>query len=220
MTETIKIISVLEDDSDLRGYLITIISQCDGMAPGFATGSLAEAIKECTATKTDLFLVDINLEDGSGLDFLNHLRASDNPAKALVLTVLGDRETVMTALRSGANGYLLKDTPAEQICRAMQMTLGGESPISPQAARFLLQMVRADPNSENSADEKPVVLTLRETEVLQMFSRGLSYDEVAKALGISRHTIGDHVKAIYRKLQVHSRSEAIYEARQMGLLRS
>jgi DNA-binding NarL/FixJ family response regulator len=220
MAETFKIISVLEDDSDLRGYLITIINQCEGIKLGFATGSLAETIKQSKVTKTDLFLVDINLEDGSGIDFLKHLRESDNPARALVLTVLGDRETVMTALRVGANGYLLKDTSEEQICQAIKATLDGESPISPQAARFLLQMVRTDPNAEKNEGDNAVVLTMRETEVLQMFSRGLSYGEVAKALGISRHTIGDHVKGIYRKLQVHSRSEAIYEAQQMGLLRS
>jgi DNA-binding NarL/FixJ family response regulator len=211
-------IGILEDDANLRAYLEQIVGEGGDLALAFSTGTVADAVARIDASRPDLCLVDLRLPDGSGLDFISRLKAARHPARCLILTVLGDRESVLAALRSGADGYLLKDTPPGQLRRAMLDTLAGEAPMSPRAAGYLLEIWKAA--SERAEIPKDAALTAREVEMLQLFSRGLSYREAAESLGISPHTIGDHVKSTYRKLNVHSCTEAIFEARQLGLIPS
>lgn len=210
------LIGILEDDPDLRLYLEQIVRETEGLALAFSSGTVAEGRILMAAARADLCLVDIGLPDGSGLDFIAWLKA-EHPTRCLILTVLGDRESVLRALRSGADGYLLKDTPPEQLQRAITSTIAGETPLSPQAATYLLNVFKASVPLPEDAEANP--LSVREVEVLKLFSRGLSYRETAGILQVSPHTIGDYVKAIYRKLSVHSRTEAIFEARQLGLIK-
>lgn len=211
--EAVGRIGIVEDDADLRQSLADAVVRDTGLELVFVAGSVAEALTAIEASEIDLCLLDLGLPDGDGLNVLGAMRSAGG-AKCLVLTVLGDRNSVVAAMAAGADGYLLKDTLAEQVCTSIKSTLAGEAPISPVAARYLLDMVRACSDAEPGT-----VLSGRELEVLRLFSRGLSYREAALALSISPHTIGDHVKAIYGKLKVHSRAEAIFEARQMGLIR-
>ena len=213
-------IGIVEDDADLRGSLVETIGDDPGLEVVFAAGSAAEARREIRRAAIDLCLVDIGLPDGSGLELLADLRAAGN-ARSLILTVLGDRTSVLLALHAGADGYLLKDTTPNQLRRCIHLTLAGETPLSPQAATYLLDIWRtsiAEPEPAAAGDVE--ALTPREVEVLKLFSRGLSYREAADVLNISPHTIGDHVKSIHQKLQVHSRAEALFEARQLGLISS
>lgn len=215
-TAPVARIGILEDDEALRAYIENVVETSDGLVLGFSAGSLAEAHLASAGSPVDLCLIDIRLPDGNGLDFVSHIKTT-SPAKCLILTVLGDRASVLLALKSGADGYLLKDTPPDLLRSNIERTLRGESPISPQAATFLLEMWRgAEPAPRSGRQDE--ALTAREVDVLKLFSRGLSYRETADILGISPHTIGDHVKSIYRKLSVHSRTEAIFEARQIGLI--
>jgi DNA-binding NarL/FixJ family response regulator len=208
-------IGILEDDASLRAYLEQIVGEDDGLSLAFSCGTVAEAVACIGGTHPDLCLVDLQLPDGSGLEFISRLKDACN-ARCLILTVLGDRASVIAALRSGADGYLLKDTAPEQLRRAIASTLAGETPLSPRAAGYLLEIWKAA--AETPGLPNDAALTAREIEILQLFSRGLSYREAAKSLGISPHTIGDHVKSTYRKLNVHSCTEAIFEARQLGLI--
>ena len=209
-------IGIVEDDAHLRDYLETVIDRTEGLEVAFSAGSLAAALKLSAETQPDLCLVDIQLPDGSGVDLVRRMKAAGG-AKCLILTVLGDRASVLIALQAGADGYLLKDTPPQLLADSILSTLRGDTPISPQAAKFLLEMYQASARSpvEGQAES---ALTAREVEVLKLFSRGLSYRETAGALTISQHTVRDYVKTIYRKLSVHSRSEAIFEARQLGVI--
>ncbi len=216
LATSIHRVGILEDDEDLRIYLGQIIEATDGLELALAVGSVQAACRRCEESQVDLWLVDLKLPDGSGLDFVAHMKTV-RPARCLILTVLGDRASVMIALQAGVDGYLLKDTPPDQLRRAIVSTLAGETPLSPRAAAFLLEMWKAGAPAALAAGGDSA-LTGREVEVLRLFSRGLSYRETADTLGISLHTIGDHVKAIYRKLSVHSRSEAVFEARQLGLI--
>jgi DNA-binding NarL/FixJ family response regulator len=209
-------IAILEDDEDLRAYLAGIVAEAEGLEVAFSEGTVAGACRRCDDTPFDLCLVDLKLPDGSGLDFVAHMKRV-RPAKTLILTVLGDRVSVLVALKAGADGYLLKDTPPELLRRDIRATLDGETPLSPQAATYLLEVWKGAAADLVPSDGSEG-LTAREVEVLRLFSRGLSYREAADILKISQHTIGDHVKAIYRKLSVHSRSEAVFEARQLGLI--
>jgi len=215
MDETIKV-GILEDDEDMRVYLAHLLKQTQDMEVVFACETVAAAIAAAKAKRPDLCLVDIQLPDGSGLELVKVLKSTSN-TKALILTVLGDKASVMLAFEAGANGYLLKDTPPEQVRRDIRAVISGGNPISPQAATHLIGLLQ-NPKPTQNAQNSENVLTDREKDVLIMFSRGLSYKETAKTLEISTHTVSDYVKSIYRKLSVHSRNEAIFEAVQNGWL--
>lgn len=211
------IVGILEDDDDMRTYLSRIIEDTDGMRVGFAAALVSEARDSISETTIDICLVDLQLPDGNGLDFVADLKEKSD-AKILILTVLGDKTSVLLALQAGANGYLLKDTMPDQIRRDIRSTLDGGNPISPQAATHLLQIFQTPPVKRGKKPDELASLTQREVDILTMFSKGLSYKETANALNISRHTVSDYVKSIYKKLSVHSRNEAIFEAVQQGWL--
>ncbi len=215
MTDLIRI-GILEDDTDMRAYIAYVAEQSDNLALIFAEESVQAARAHIDAGLTpDLCLVDLQLPDGNGVDFIRHASANSD-CKFLVLTVLGDRTSVITALEAGANGYLLKDSSERMIVKSIEKTMEGANPISPEAATHLLSLL-------GGAETKPVKsdhgLTAKETEVLTYFAKGLSYKETANVLGVSAHTVNDHVKSIYSKLSVHSKSEAIFEALQLGLIK-
>lgn len=206
-------IGVLEDSGPVRDHFLHIIDEAeDLMLCGVAT-CLGET-SALLAAQPDLVLTDLGLPDGSGLDFIPVLKATG--ARSLVITAFGDRETVLAALSAGADGYLLKDSPTQAVLDGIRVTLDGGAPISAAAAVFLLERFREPVAVATPATER---LTPRETELLTLFSRGCSYKSAARELGISPLTVGDHVKAIYRKLEVNSRGEAVFAAVQRGQLR-
>lgn len=209
-------IAIVDDDPTVREHFIEIVSS----APGLDLVGVAPNLAKAAALidqKPDLFLVDIGLPDGSGLDFIPRIKAGCD-AKALVVTSFGDRETVVTAIRAGADGYLLKDSSASVILDGIEVTLAGGAPISASAAVYLLDRLRTGSDIEIAAPENSG-LTPREIELLELFAKGESYKDAARTLGISPLTIGNHVKSIYRKLAVHSRGEAVYEAIKTGQLK-
>lgn len=205
-------IAILEDDPLIRDELVRIIGLDDSLTLLFTSETVADALLQFRAHTPDIMLVDMQLPDGSGLEIIRLARASGK--LSLMLTVLADRASVMSALEEGAQGYLLKDLPASQICAAVRNALAGQSPISPQAATHILDIIRKKSESTEAVER----LTERELTILNMIARGLTYAEAAQAAGISVHTVGDHVKSIYRKLDVNSKNEAIHEARQLGWL--
>ena len=213
-------IGILEDDEDTRAYLETYLARQADFAITFSTGRLAEAVSALDGGTPAIALVDIRLPDGNGLDFVRAFRAAGD-GRALMLTVLGDRTTVLLAFECGASGYLLKDTPVERIAHDIRELVAGGTPISAQAASHLLALVQSGPPvGKAAAASAPIanLLTPRELDVLTMFSRGLTYRQTAETLGMSGHTVSDHVKAIYAKMAVHSRNEAVFEAVQNGWL--
>lgn len=178
----------------------------------FACETVADAEQAFAAEPPDLLLCDMQLPDGSGLTLIRQASAAGK--LSLMLTVLGDRASVLGALQEGAQGYLLKDMSPDQISAGIQGALAGQIPLSPQVAAHVLQLVRRIEPPTRVGER----LTERELSILNMIARGLSYAETARAADISIHTVGDHIKAIYRKLDVRSKNEAIHEARQLGWL--
>ena len=217
MSDTLPVIrvAILEDDTPARKFYTRMFEQAMGFELVFAAADVASAHAALPGAQVDVALVDIRLPDGNGLEFIAPFIA-ETGGKALILTVLGDRASVMLAFEFGASGYLLKDTPPEQILRDIRALIHGGCPISPQAAAHLLSLVA--PSQAAAPDQPDNILTPRECDVLTMFAKGLSYQDAAAALDLSVHTIGDHVKRIYRKMQVRSRSEAVFEAVQNGWL--
>jgi DNA-binding NarL/FixJ family response regulator len=214
MTGTKSAIGIVEDDESLRAFLVRVIADSGDLDPVFACGSVAEAQTQLDTHRIDLLLVDIGLPDGSGLDVIRHVKGEGEP-RVLVLSVLGDRVTVLQALKAGADGYLLKSGRPAVILNEIRQTLEGLTPLSPQIASYLIELVR--PAVRTPAGDIPA-LSERETGILDLFARGLSYRETADILGISVNTISDHVRKIYGKLSVHSRSEAVFEAQFLGLI--
>lgn len=205
-------IGLLEDSAPVREHLLEVLAAAPDLEVCAVAARLAE-VDDLLAANPELVLTDLGLPDGSGLDLIPRLKAQG--ARSLVITAFGDRETVLAALAAGADGYLLKDSPAATVLDAVRQTLDGGAPISPAAAVFLLERFRAPQTPTPPAGER---LTPRETELLALFSRGHSYKSAARELGISPLTVGDHVKAIYRKLQVNSRGEAVFAAVRRGQL--
>jgi DNA-binding NarL/FixJ family response regulator len=136
----------------------------------------------------------------------------------LVFTVFEDKASVLNTLKAGADGYILKDTTADMVLAHVRATLAGETPISARAASHLLSLVRDEPVVEEPEPGAPH-LSPRERELLEYLARGLSRKEAARIMNLSPYTVAEYVQGIYRKLQVKSRGEAVFEAIQAKLIR-
>lgn len=167
----------------------------------------------------DVLLTDLGLPDGNGADLIREASLAHPRMRIMVITVFGDESHVMDAMLAGATGYLLKDASDREIGQAILDLLGGGSPISPGAARYLLKHLRgarkAAPSPAVSAADE---LSARELEVLQRVADGCRYAEIAKKLGISLNTVATHVAHIHDKLAVNSRAKAVREGGRRGLL--
>jgi DNA-binding NarL/FixJ family response regulator len=210
-------IAIVEDDAETRSGLKHHVAAHPGLVVVAEAGSVREGIAALDA-EPDVLLVDLGLPDGSGIEVIR-AGLSRNPAlEILVISVFGDERHVVEAIEAGAAGYLLKDADGNAVGRAILDLLGGGSPITPVIARRLLKRFQGASDARTAPDESAPTLTARETEVLRLVSRGYRNEEIAGLLGISFHTVTSHVKHIYRKLAVRSRSEAIFEATQFGLI--
>jgi len=189
-----------------------------------STGRAAMAVLE--AESPDVMLVDLGLPDLDGVQLIRHAARHRPQCEVLVVTMFNDDRHVVESIEAGATGYLLKDASNERIAAAIDEVRAGGSPISPSIARRVLQRFRVSPTPTPAtappgvapAPEAPSPLTGRETEILRLAAKGLSFETIGQLTEISPHTVVAHVKKIYRKLAVHSRGEAVYEASQMGLL--
>jgi DNA-binding NarL/FixJ family response regulator len=210
-------VGILEDNPDFAAYLIGVIKLDPELELAFHVERVQESLKFLAAGNLpDLLLVDMQLPDGSGLDLI--AAASHYPQiRILVLTVLADRASVLTALELGAHGYLLKDAPPKQIQKAMWSVLSGDIVLAKQAAYHAVGALRrAQIVPSGSHGSEP---SQRESEIIRLLAKGLTYTEIASVLGLSVHTVGDYIKGIYKKLGTTSRGEAVFEARALGWLR-
>lgn len=205
---------ILEDNPATAAALAKAITLDERLALAQVTHSLGEALAWSeNGGSAGAALVDLGLPDGSGLNFIRHLRDSGSSTKVLVITVFGDEKNVVSAIAAGAMGYLLKDRDAQHIADSICTVLEGGSPISPSIARHLLKHF-----FEPASQTPSISLTPREEEVLRLVVKGFSYQEIAAGLELSIHTVTSHIQHIYRKLSVRSRGEAVYEAIHMGLV--
>jgi len=218
MTVQTTSILVVEDEPEfLRQYCDAITSESDFVLAGAVT-SFSAAMAVIEQSVPDVLVVDLGLPDGNGADLIRAATTKRRDCDSLVVTVFGDDQHVIGAIEAGATGYILKDSPPGELAACIRELRQGGAPISPSIARRLLARMRA-PQDKPSAQQPPSLLSEREAETLRLVAKGLSFAEVGSALGISEHTVVAHVKKIYRKLSVHSRGEAVFEATQLGLLR-
>ncbi|HYP69785.1 MAG TPA: response regulator transcription factor [Variovorax sp.] len=217
---------VVEDLAEVRDWLADIAK---AVFPGIevtAVGRVDEGMARSGDSTFDVALVDLGLPDGSGIDVVRSLHRQQPQCLAIVVTIYDDDEYLFPALQAGAFGYLLKDQPREALVAQLQRIASGEPPLSPPIARRVLSFFGqkhtepaplSPPPEERAIDT--VRLTEQETVVLQRVAKGYTLPEIAQQLGLSRHTIAQHVKNIYRKLDVSSRAEAALEAARRGLVK-
>jgi DNA-binding NarL/FixJ family response regulator len=225
---------VVEDDPLMREFFADSVCRCDQMHLIASVGTVADARiwLDYPAWRVDVLLTDIGLPDGSGLDVIRHARLRHPECEALVISMFGDEDNVLASIEAGALGYIHKDAAPDDIAQTILEMKAGASPISPMIARRVLskylalqikapqspvEIGRAAIKTEVNAAEK-YMLSPREQEVLELIARGFSYTEIAKLKGVTVHTVQTHIKSLYSKLAVHSKSEAVFEATRMGLL--
>jgi DNA-binding NarL/FixJ family response regulator len=207
---------IAEDDAETRDYLAAAVSSDPTLRLLGAVAMLEDGIALLTQTLPDVLLVDLGLPDGSGIELIRCARKLGADTQCLVITVFGDEASVVSAIKAGARGYLLKDNTAGDIRQAIHQLLAGGSPLSPAIARYLLRGFAED--VPQSAPLRLPALSERETEVLRYVVKGFTFPEIAEMLEISTHTVTTHARRIYRKLEVRSRAEAVFEALSQGLL--
>jgi DNA-binding NarL/FixJ family response regulator len=210
--------AIIEDDPALRKMIVSLL-QADpdyAVVAEFAEGGAA--IAAIPQMALDIALVDIGLPDISGIDVIRELKALCPACNVLVVTTFGDEKTVTSALEAGADGYLLKGIALEELKRDLHALQDGGSPLSPMIARKLLNRLQTKAVVDKSDAGGETSLTPREHEILEMIAKGFSYAETSKICSISTATVHSHLKRIYRKLEVHSKTEAVYEARRRSLI--
>ena len=230
---------IVEDDPQTREFFAATVSRSEELvlAASVATVAQARTWLDDPAHAVDVLLTDLGLPDGSGLEVIRHARRVHPECEPLVISMFGDEENVLASIEAGALGYIHKDSTPEDIAQTILEMKGGASPISPMIARRVLSKYlslraggsaaadKAKPavtmDKQGAAAGKPKernLLSGREQEVLELIARGFSYAEIARLHGVSASTVQTHIKNLYAKLAVHSRTEAVFEATQMGLL--
>jgi DNA-binding NarL/FixJ family response regulator len=239
---------ILEDNPVARGFLRRVVRESFSDANLInEAGDLESARRQITSTRSvttgavidpfKLILVDLELPDGNGMELLEELNGY--PATKIVTTLYSDDDHLFPALQRGADGYLLKEDRFEVLVEELQKIVRGQPPLSPAIARRLLTHFRSAPLPESqpgsnhggastfSGNSRPVMmekpldherLTPRETEVLTYLSKGFTIKEIANLMGIKWFTVNDHIKSIYKKLNVSSRAEAAVLASKQGLV--
>lgn len=247
MTGTPWRVAVLEDDTETRTYFEACIAAHSSLSLSASFSTLALARTWFAHHTADVLLTDLSLPDGHGLILIREVAKGHPACEILVVSVFGDEDSVLACVQAGAVGYIQKDTRPADVAQTILDVKQGASPISPMIARKLLARLRtgaapagavvAQPPTEEGTheamepaiaslaptpppSESELTLTPREVDVLELVARGYAYAEIAALQAVSIHTVQSHIKHLYAKLAVHSRSEAVFEASRMGLLRS
>lgn len=209
-------VCVVEDDPDVRALFEQAIRQHPRLALMYSAATAQQAISLAQLRQVDVLLIDLGLPDRDGREVIRWFATNQPTVLPMVVTVFADEEHVVSSFEAGAVGYLLKDTPSDQLGQHVVELYEGGSPISPTVARSVIRRFSTPGHVPGTRLENP--LSQRELEVLRLIEKGLTYDEVASALGLTWHTVTGYLRRVYRKLEVNSKSQAVFEARQRGIL--
>jgi DNA-binding NarL/FixJ family response regulator len=210
-------VMIVEDDPAFLSRFCRIVTSEPEFELFAAVRDGAAARESLEQGAPDILLVDLGLPDVSGIEIIRETSRRYPQTDIMVVTMFADEAHVLESIEAGATGYLLKDSLPDEFIQLIKQLRAGGSPISPVIARLLLKQLR--PAAVGTATEAPsAALSGRESEILALIAKGFSFAEIGKLLSVSTHTVTTHVKNIYKKLAVHSRGEAVYEATRMGLL--
>jgi DNA-binding NarL/FixJ family response regulator len=198
-------VSIVEDDAPARGILTDWIRVADGFKCVGVHENAEAALAALPQEKPSVVLMDINMPGMNGIECVRRLKPQMTDTQFVMLTVYEDPDHIFKALSSGASGYLLKRTPRAELLAAIKDVHGGGSPMSSNIARKIVQSFQRFSSSQAAPDN----LSPREREVLELLARGYLYKEIADQLHISVPTVNTHIRRIYEKLHVRSRSQAV-----------
>ena len=207
VTNRMLLVGVIEDDPTLRLFLQKLISKPSSQMTFFGAWESAEAAaKPLLETRPDVVIVDLELPHMCGMDLIRHLSPRMPATAFVVLTIHDDPQKVFAALRAGASGYLLKNSKPTEVIAGIRQACAGGAPLSQEIARMLIHSFQ-DP--ETTVRQRMPGLTPREGQILEMLAQGMVPKEVADKLGLTYATVRDYLKAVYAKLHVRSRTEAV-----------
>src|SRR3989475_4641196 len=208
LVPTITKVAIIEDQRDIREGLASLIKFTDGYQCIGSFRSMEEALEKIRSELPNIMLVDIGLPGMNGIEGIRLLKESYPQLLLLMLTVYDDDEMIFDALCAGACGYLLKKTPPARLIESLKEAMSGGAPMSPEVARRVIKLIR----EHRPPDRAEYHLTPHETRLLKLLVEGHNYKTAALELNVSINTISFHMRHIYEKLQVHSKSEAVAKA--------
>lgn len=204
---------LLEDYEETRTWLACIVRAAFDEIEVFEAATLEQARIIIKKEKIDLALIDINLPDGNGVDFVKDVMEVSPETYCVMATIYDDDAHIFPALKAGAQGYLLKEQSTNEFIAALQGIINSDPPLSPAIARKMMSYF-----AEDASVDKASKLSEREKEILTFIAKGLKRNEVAELLELSPNTVAAHLKRIYNKLSVSTRAEATLEALRLGLV--
>ncbi len=205
---TVIKVAIIEDQRDIRECLTFLINGTEGYSCTGSYRTMEEALDKISHQLPDVVLSDIGLPGMDGIEGVRILKERYPNLLSLMLTVYDDDERIFDAMCAGASGYLLKKTPPARLIESLREAVQGGAPMSPEVARRVITLFR----EIRPPDRADYELTPHETRLLKLFVEGHNYKTAAAELGVSVNTVNFHVRSIYEKLQVHTRSEAVAKA--------
>lgn len=221
MKSAVRVFLAAENLMEIRRIRALLTADPDIVIIGYATSASELEVAIHLRPAIDVLVTDVSLHDCDVTPLIYQATKSMPDLNVLCLTLSKEEDDVFRAIQNGATGYILRDA-GEDLAGSIRLIHMGGSPVSPTVARCVLRtlFVRAHGDeTQGNTGADPELLSAREQEVLNLLAKGISFSEIAKVLQISTHTVTAHIKKIYKKLQVHSRGEAVYEAKCLGLLR-
>jgi len=199
-------VAIVEDQKEIRDMLVILIQGSIGFNCVGSFENAEQAIDEIPHLNANVVLVDIHLPKQNGIECVYHLKQLCQNTQFVMCTSIEDSETIFSALKAGANGYLVKSTSPAKLLESIIEVANGGSPMSSSIARKVIESFQPDKKKLNKNLE---LLSSREQEIITMLSKGLRYKEIAEKLFLSTETVRTHIRNIYEKLQVNSRTEAL-----------
>jgi DNA-binding NarL/FixJ family response regulator len=208
---------MVEDDSDVRAWLANVVASVFTNASIEEASTVTQALAHLENNTYNLAVLDFNLPDGTAIDIIRQIKATSPSTYCVIATIFDDDKHVFDSLRAGAQGYLLKEQNETELAKDLKGILSGNPPISPPVARRIIRYFN-ERNRESSNGIGDSNITKREREILTMVAKGLNRGDIASALNLSTNTVATHIKSIYRKLDISSKTEATMKAISMGLI--
>jgi two-component system NarL family response regulator len=204
--------AIVEDDRFLLDHLKLLLEGEAGITVVAGCTSAEEVLGSLKETAPEVILMDLGLPGMSGIELIKTIKAMRPEVEIMAYTIFEDRDTVLSAIKAGASGYILKGCSPRELVEALSLLFQGGAPMSPKIARGVIR------EFQDTGTHEQYLLSPREIEILSGIEKGLSYKEIGKRLHISPHTVHTHIKKIYEKLHARNRREALTTARMKGIL--